>query len=193
MDSEDYAIELLSTFYNTENLAIWPGHGITTKVLENMNDLPLHTLSVVLARISLDEAIGYCPAFRNTTRLEIISAEGSTWKDFKALVEFPNLTHLCFDTLGFVEDDVIPSLLKQCPSLRAMVYQVVRGCTIETDDPRFLVFQEYVDLKDFIEEWKKSANGQIGLWELADVIIQARKGEILSFSTCCCFHTSLGT
>jgi len=36
-------------------------------------------------------------------------------------------------------------------------------------------------LNSVVQEWIWSANGQIGLWELADIIIGARKGEVYYF------------
>jgi len=188
--SRSYATELLSTvtLQNVENLAIWGDPFSRPEDLKKMNDFPLRMLSVGLKHITLDEAINRCPALRNVTHLEMTFLRGSTWNDCKALVEFPNLTHLCFDSRELkVEDEAILGLLKHCPSLRAMVRQLgsdIDECTIE-DDPRFLVLWGRMVLEDFIVEWERSANGQIGLWELVDIIIEARKSEAHSFSTCC--------
>ena len=134
-------------------------------------------LSVGLEDTGLEEAIKHCSAFMNITHLEIIALEGQTWNDCKALVELPKLTHLCFDPQVEVDDDALLDLLVHCPSLRAMIYQPVDECTTETDDPRFLVLEDNMNIENFIEEWEMSANGGIGLWELADMIIEARKGE----------------
>ena len=134
--------------------------------------------------------IGYCPAFRNTTHLEIISNEGLTWGDVNQLVNFPNLTHLCFDVDGAPVDQSVLGLLEHRPSLQAMVYQTSRNCAIEVDDSRFLVLQGGMGKEDFVAEWERSANGGNGLWELVDKIIEARKSEVYSFSTCRCFHPS---
>ena len=184
-------IELLSTFHNTENLAIWFNHDLSPEYLKKMNDLPLRMLSVALGHISLDEAIQYCPAFRNVTHLEIISLKGSTWNDYRALAEFPKLTHLCFDVLFEVGDEIVLGLLKHCPSLRSLIYLLQNGCTIGIDDSRLLVLQDYID--DLMEDWERSANGGIGLWELADIIIEARKGRLHSISSRVIFmHLFLG-
>jgi hypothetical protein len=177
-------IELLSTFYNVENLAIWIGSPhISPEILKKMNDLPLRMLSVVMTHMSLDAAVMYCPAFRNVTHLEITWLKISTWVDWKTLVEFPNLTHLCFNFSRPVENEIILGLLVHCPSLRAMIFQPFYARTTTPDDHRFLIFQDGFFA---VEEWEKSANGGIGLWELADIIIAARRGEAHSFSTCLC-------
>ena len=177
-----HVIEMLSTFQNTENLAIWLGTGMAPKFLEKMKDLPLRMLSVGLGHVSLDEAIKYCPALRNITHLELsVTLKVSTWNDCKALVEFPKLTHLFFHNLNRATmKGAVLDLLKHCPSLRVMVYQSEEWVT-RSDDPRFLVLQDFMCLDDAIEEWERSANGRIGLWELADIIINARKGEVHSF------------
>ena len=186
-----HIIETLSTFHNTENLALWLGTGMAPKFLQKMKDLPLRMLSVGLSHLSLDEAINYCPALMNITHLEIVSLKVSTWNDCKALVEFPKLTHLSFDnhSHGTLKGGVL-DLLEHCPSLRLMVYQSEEWVTW-SDDPRFLVLQDLMCLDDSIEEWERSANGRIGLWELADIIIKARKGEVHSFSTYLCLRASL--
>ena len=156
-----------------------------------MNALPLRVLSFDPADITLDDAIKYCPALRNVTRLElhITSLEVFTWDDFKVLAEFPNLTHLCLEAYK-MDDEVVPNLLQHCPLLRAMVYLLPGLYTIGSDDPRFLILQGLMDQWEFINEWERSANGRIGLWETADIIIEARKGEVQYFSTCCLFQAS---
>jgi len=53
-----------------------------------------------MSKITLGEAISHCPALRNITHFEILSLKGS---ELKELVEFPNLTHLCFDVHCHVE------------------------------------------------------------------------------------------
>ena len=55
----------------------------------------------------------------------------------------------------------------------------LKSVNIPPDELRFLVFQDQmpVDLEDSIQEWKRSTNGQIGLWELADIIVEARHGQ----------------
>ena len=178
-DSISRTLELLSTFHNVENLAIWRNGSVGIQVLEKLQDLPLRRLSVGLKDTGLDEAVNHCSAFMNITHLEIIALpEGSeTYNDCKALVELPKLTHLCFEPLVEVEDHVLLDLLVHCPSLRVMIYQPMYEC-IETDDPRFLVLDDNPDVEEAIEEWEMSANGGIGLWELADMIIEARKGEV---------------
>jgi len=90
-----------------------------------------------------------------------------------------------------VVDALLLELLDRCPSLLAMIYQVPvdKGCSIESDDPRLLVLQENMRLELYIQEWIWSANGQIGLWELSDIIIGARKGEVYYFlHRGRCFH-----
>jgi hypothetical protein len=172
--------ELLSTFYNTENLAIWRNGSIDLHVLRKLEDLPLRMLSVGLEDTGLDEAFKHCSAFMNITHLEITALEGPSWNDCKALVELPKLTHACFGPQVEVEDGVLLGLLVHCPSLIAMIYHEY---ATESADPRFLVLQDEMYMEDFIQEWEMSANGGIGLWELADIIIEARKGEFHSFPT----------
>jgi hypothetical protein len=175
-------IKLFSAFHNAENLAIWigpVGANIGPQVLKKINDLPLRMLSIRLRQTSFDEAIAYCPVFKNLTHLQIISMKGSTWNDWKALTEFPKLTHLCLYTLD--EDEDLQNFLAGCPLLRAMIYLPVHECAIKLDDPRFLVFRDRMSLRNSISEWERSACGRIGLWELADIIIDARKGEVQCF------------
>ena len=193
MTSTSHVIRLLSALRNVENLAIWLRSYIVPQVLKEMNNLPLRVVSFGPADMSLDEAIKDCPTLRNITHLEIVSMKRSAWNDFKVLIEFPNLTHLCFEVHLEMEGDVILDLLRHCPSLQAMICRKlsINDCTIESDDPRFLVLQDCMGLPDFVQEWERSANGCIGLWELADIIIEGRKGEVHSFCLVAVFkHTS---
>ena len=192
--STSHLIELLSALRNVENLAIWLRSFIVPRVLKEMNNLPLRVVSFGPADISLDEAINDCPALRNITHLEIVSMKGLAWNDVKVLIEFPNLTHLCFEIK--MENGVILDLLRHCPSLQAMICLkltlLIGDCTIESDDPRFLVLRDGMELGDFVQEWERSANGDIGLWELADIIIEARKGEVHSFCLVAVFKHPVG-
>jgi hypothetical protein len=107
-NQESRVTKLLSTFCNVENLAIWAPFPTSSQVLKMMNDLPLRRLCVDLEETTLDEAIQHCPAFKNLTHLELITLKGSTWDDYKPLVEFTKLTHLCFDLLPqAVKDEVV--------------------------------------------------------------------------------------
>ena len=90
-----------------------------------------------------------------------------------------------------MDNGVVPNLLQHCPSLHAMVYLSSGVCTIDgSDDPRFLILQGLMDQQEFMDEWERSANGRIGLWEIADIIIEARRGDVQYFSTCCRFQAS---
>ena len=166
---------MLSTFRNIENLTIWH-NPITLEVLEKMKDLPLRMLSMGLEHLRLDEASKNFPAFRNITHLKIIST--LTQRDCKALVNFPKLTHLCV----FSQDEDMLDVLQDYPSLQVMIcLPYDHRFTIKSDDPRLLVFWDCLSVEDAILEWKRSANGRIGFWELAEIIIEARKSEIYSF------------
>jgi hypothetical protein len=178
-------IELLSTFRNIENLAIWSG-SIGPKILKMMKDLPLRMLSIDLRETNLDEAIECCPAtFKNLTHLELLDLKGSTWNDYKALAEFPRLSHLGLDySLGMAFLD----LLEHCPSLQVLIYLVGKTRNIKSDDPRFLVLQDDIEWTVY---WKSSANGRIGFWELADIIIEARRSEVHSIISLAVFHIRL--
>jgi hypothetical protein len=173
---ESHLIELLSIFRNVENFAIWFGPSIGPKILKMMNDLPLRMLSIVLGEMDLDETIEYCPTLKNLTHFEILNLKGSTWDDHKALVKFQRLTHL---SIGIFKFDDVLNLLEHCRSLRVLIGLGVTTDyrTIESHDPRFLVLKGDIDSE---AEWKRSTNGRIGFWELAEIIVEARHSEVLS-------------
>ena len=54
--------------------------------------------------------------------------------------------------------------------------------------PRLLVFWDDLCVEDTVLEWERSANRRIGLGELADIIIEARKCEVHSFFTFFCLN-----
>jgi len=83
-------------------------------------------------------------------------------------------------------------VLQDYPSLQAMVWlPYYPGFTIKSDDYRLLVFWDCLCVKDAVLEWDRSANGRIGFWELADIIIEARKSEVYLFFTFFCLNKSL--
>jgi hypothetical protein len=184
-ESESQVIGLLSTFRNVENLAIWSCL-ISPKILEAMDDLPLYKLSVFLGNVKIDKAIKYRPTFKNLTHLELIGSDAQTWDDCKTLVEFPGLTHLCFDCS--IDEARMPDLLEDCPLLRVLIVFLVRNYTIKSHDPKFLVLLDDID---WTIDWERSANGQIGLWELADIIVEARRGEVHFLLTHWLYSSSL--
>jgi len=186
IDDEYLVLELLSTLRNLENLAMWGYLSISSEILKAINDLPLHTLSANLGGINLAKAIKNCTAFRNLIHLEILGLTGCTWKDCNALLDLPKLTHLSFHQYASVEAEVALKLLECSSSLRVLIYQVIFDSLgnpgvdlIKSNDPRYFVFRD--DLPDDVTEWEASANGQTGFWELADIIVEARKGRVQSF------------
>jgi len=82
----------------------------------------------------------------------------------------------------------VPELLKNCPSLRVVICQITipREDTVSLypilSDPRFIVLQDLMHPEASAVECERSANGQIGLWELADMIVEAWNSEIQPFS-----------
>jgi len=88
-----------------------------------------------------------------------------------------------------VEAEVGLNLLECCSSVRVLIYQaaiddyghMTDPDFIESNDPGYLVFLD--DLPDDVREWEISANGQTGFWELADTIIEARRGKDTIFSS----------
>ena len=156
---------MISMFPNIENFAVWGPNNISSE-LAKMDDLPLRMLSISLAAMQTP------PVFENLTHLEILCANVKK-SDCKAL---PKLTHLCFETSLTVEDNIILDLLKLCASLRVLIDLSVRT-PITLDDPRFLVLADSIPIFELVEEWGRSANGLIGCWELADIIVQARKAN----------------
>ena len=178
--AESDLLEIISTFPNLENLAIWDGRFVSSEILEKMSDLPLRMLSLCMTDTSLYEAI---QTFANLTHLEIRDMDRSTSDLYKVLVELPKLTHLCFCTSAHVDDTVVLNLLEHCASLRVLVFLLLTGAgfvnvTIALDNPRCVVLLDRMDMKDLLEEWKRSAHGLIGFWELAEIIVDARKGNL---------------
>ena len=176
---------MISTFPNLENLAIWDDWFVSSKTLKKMSDLPLRMLSLNVTNTGLYEAI---QTFANLTHLEILwvdlrDVDRSTSDPYKVLVELPKLTHLCFGVSVHVGDTVALDLLKHCASLRVLVFLTYTGAgfvdlTIALDDPRCVVLLDRMNMKDHLREWKRSAHGLIGCWELAEIIVDARKGNL---------------
>ena len=170
---------MLSKFPNIENLAVWSPACLTPDFIKKMNDLPLRMLSVDKAAIT-----EYCPAFKNLTHLETFALGGSTWDDdFKVILGLPKLTHLCFDHSLGVKDAVLLRLLEHCASLRVLI--LLTGTeggpahrTSESDDPRCLILVDRMDTNGLKDEWERSANGFIGRWEVAELIIEARESNL---------------
>jgi hypothetical protein len=172
-------VELIIPFRNIENLAIWDDLGICFESLKALDGLPLRMLSASMS-MKLREAIKNSSAFKNLTHLELLSLYGPVSNECKALVELPKLSHLCLDF--YVEDEIVLDLLEHCASLRVLILRmdvklfVYR--TTKVDDPRYLVFRDSVYIEDCMLEWSRSANGLLGCWELAEVIIEARKSRL---------------
>jgi len=165
-------------FRNVENLAIWEEEGICSESLEALDGLPLRRLSAFMS-MELGEAINNCSTFKNLTHFEMLSLYGPDSNECKALVELPKLSHLCFDF--YVKDEIVPELLERCASLQVLIFRVDVDLhlmrTTKVDDPRYLVFYDPADFDERISEWSRSAHGLLGCWELAEVIIEARKNR----------------
>jgi hypothetical protein len=182
-----HLLEMMSTFPNIENLAIWSFID-SPEIFKKLNDLPLRKLSAYFHDISPDRyLIKNSPAFKNLTHLEMIRLNCSTPGWHKALIGLPRLTHLAFDPTGalHVEDAVVLDLLKHCASLRVLIFSIFLGAGyvnsngfVMSNDPRCLILLDPVTLTDLMEEWERSANGLIGGWELAEIIVDARNGNL---------------
>ncbi len=116
-----------------------------------------------------------CSTFKNLTHLELLSLYGPAASECKALVELPKLSHLCFDF--YVGDHIVPDLLEHCASLQVYVERSEMRTT-KVDDPRYLVFHGPVNVDDRMLEWSRSSHELLGCWELAEVIIEARKRKL---------------
>ena len=180
--NHSHLLQMLSTFPNIENLAVWSPACFIPAFVKKMNDLPLRMLSVDKAAITDN-----CPAFKYLTHLETfdLHASGSTWDDdFKGiLVGLPKLTHLCFDHSLDVKDAVLLHLLKHCASLRVLILLTIAGGggvhrTSKSDDPRCLILLDRMDTNSLMDEWERSANRFIGRWEVAELIIEARENDL---------------
>ncbi|PPQ74239.1 hypothetical protein CVT24_001110 [Panaeolus cyanescens] len=118
------------------------------------------------------------PAYSSITHLDVMD-----WMDWDLLVNFPNLSHLCFTDSYEIPHvyDVIDRLTHKdhgCKSLRVIIcLYLLWGQSADARFIKLLLPDTHVEHE---AEWMKYSNGGMDFWEFAERMVFARKGNWVS-------------